>query len=170
MEGRVDPMAELLHKRYGTEIRFAWREFFGAEYGHAIQQLIQAEKLFYMGRSQWLFYQNSFNNCLFLSLQEYLNRMSLAGACKTKQPNGKLISYGNMLLGSHPFPKNHAILAGALEETNRRRNRLEGAHPYDQKTGGRNTPLTKKEQTSLVNLLTDGYKALIVFCKSHGIP
>jgi len=51
---RVDPMAELLHTRYGIPKTPVWRAFFFGEHTHALAQLKQAEKLFDMGRSQWL--------------------------------------------------------------------------------------------------------------------
>ncbi len=166
----VDAMAETLHKRFGSEVNFDWRKFFGTEYGHAQQQLIQAEKLFSAGRSLWLSHQNSFNNCLFLVFQKHLNRFALPGKCLTVNKKGELVKYGTMLLGKHPFPSHHPVVANALDAMNRRRNKLDASHPYDEKTRRRNLPLKKNEQTRLVDLMNKGLNAMVRFCQANGIP
>ena len=165
----VDPMAELLHRRYGIANTPIWKAFFVGEYMHAHRQLMQAEKLFDMGRSQWLNYQNSFNHAAFLVLQEHLNRLKLPGACATKDRHGQLISYGSMLSGTHPFPTNYPHIAVPFDAANRRRNKLDSSHPYDSKTGSRNSALTKREQLALVAQLRRAFEELVNFCGIHGI-
>jgi len=165
----VDPMAELLHARYRIPKTPVWRAFFGGEYLHALQQLRQAGKLFNMGRSQWLNYQNSFNHAAFLALQGHLNRLGLPGACKTTSKAGELINFGNMLSAPHPFPTNRPVIAGAFDNANRRRNKLDSSHPYDSKTGSRNSALTKQEQTSLVTQLKAAFAEVLSLCVAHNI-
>jgi hypothetical protein len=165
----VDPMAELLHGRYGLLKTPVWKAFFGGEYIHALRQMKQAEKLFDMGRSQWLNYQNSFNHAAFLALQGHLNRLRLSGASKIKNKRGELIKYGSMLSGTHPFAVNHAMIARAFDAANRRRNRLDSSHPYDEKTGTRNSALTKREQTLLVNQLKVAFADILSLCTTHNI-
>jgi reverse transcriptase-like protein len=156
----VDPMGEILYRRYNVSKQSFWRVLFANEYLHGLQQLTQAEKLFYMGRSQWLNYQNSFNNTLFLALQAHLNKLGHAGACKTRDKNGKLIKFGSMLAVPHPFPVAYPVIADGLKRTNDRRNKLDSSHPYDEKTGTRNNPLSKREQSDLVNALSRSYVAI----------
>lgn len=165
----VDPMEELLHARYRVPKTPVWRAFFGSEYLHALRQLKQAEKLFDMGRSQWLNYQNSFNHAAFLALQEHLNRLGLSGACKTRNKVGGLIKYGAMLSGTHPFAVHQAVIADAFDSANRRRNKLDSSHPYDEKTGTRNSALTKGEQAVLVTQLKSAFAEIMAICVAHGI-
>lgn len=165
----VDPIAELLHGRYRISNTPVWRAFFGGEYIHALRQLKQAEKLFDMGRSQWLNYQNSFNHAVFLALQKHLNRLGLPGACKTAGKTGELINFGNMLSVPHPFPTNHPKIADAFDAANRRRNKLDSSHPYDSKTGNRNTALSKREQTALVTKLKTAFAEILKICAANNI-
>jgi Reverse transcriptase (RNA-dependent DNA polymerase). len=160
----VDPMAELLHGRYGIAKTPVWRVFFGNEYIHALRQLKQAEKLFDVGRSQWLNYQNSFNHAAFLALQQHLNRLKLPGACKTINKRGELINFGNMLSRPHPFAVNRSVTASGFDAANRRRNKLDSSHPYDSKTKIRNIALTKREQASLVNDLKLAFADILATC------
>jgi hypothetical protein len=165
----VDPMAEILSRRYGIPKEPVWRALFAGEYLHALQELTQAEKLFDMGRSQWLNYQNSFNHAAFLALQEHLNRLGLPGACRTKNKIGELIKYGTMLDGSHPFGTACPTIAGAFRAANSRRNKLDSSHPYDEKTGSRNSPLKRREQGTLVGRLASAYSDVLKLCLTHGI-
>lgn len=165
----VDPMAELLHGRYRITKTPVWRTFFGSEYVHALQQLKQAEKLFHMGRSQWLNYQNSFNHAVFLALQRHLNRLGLPGACKTANKHGELVKFGTMLSGTHPFAVHRPVVASAFDAANRRRNKLDSSHPYDEKTGNRNAPLTKPDQTQLVTQLKAAFAEILAICVANRI-
>jgi hypothetical protein len=162
--GTADPVAEILNKRYGCGADLIWRDLFGVEYGHAVQQLKRAEALFDMGRSEWLNYQNSFNHALFLALQIHLNRLGLPGACKTIGGDGSLVKFGSMLKVPHPFPVAEPLIAGPLDACNKRRNELPSSHPYDEKTQVRTKPLKKKEQADLVRTLGGAYRRIIALC------
>jgi hypothetical protein len=165
----VDPMAEILHKRYGIPNEPVWRAILGSEYLHALQQLTQAEKLFNMGRSQWLNYQNSFNNAALLALQTHLNRIAIPGASKTVDKNGKLIKFGVLLAASHPFAVAHPLIAGGFRAANDRRNKLPSSHPYDEKTRVRNRTLGRREQDSLVASLAITYGEFVNLCRAYNI-
>ena len=165
----ADPMAEILHKRYGSPNDPVWRALFGGEYLHALQQLTQAEKLFAMGRSQWLNYQNSFNNALLLALQIHFNRLALPGACKTTDRTGKLIKFGVILDPRHPFAVAHPLIAGPLRAANDRRNKLPSSHPYDEKTGVRNRALGRREQDAITGRLSQCYTEVVRLCVLHKI-
>jgi hypothetical protein len=165
----VDPMAEILHKRYGLPNEPVWRGLLGGEYLHALQQLTQAEKLFNMGRSQWLNYQNSFNNAAFLALQLHLNRLAIPGASKTVDRNGKLIKFGVLLDAGHPFAVAHPLIAGGFRAANDRRNKLPSSHPYDEKTRVRNRALGRREQDSLTTHLATAYQQFVRLCLANKI-
>lgn len=78
-------------------------------------------------------------------------------------------TYGSMLSGTHPFPTNHPHIAVPFDAANRRRNKLDSSHPYDSKTGIRNSALTKREQLALVAQLRRAFEELINLCGLHGI-
>jgi hypothetical protein len=82
------PIDEEMAKSRGVPKTPVCRALFGGEYSHALAQLKQSEKLFDMGRSQWLNYQNSFNHAAFLALQNHLNRLGLSGASKIRDKHG----------------------------------------------------------------------------------
>jgi hypothetical protein len=167
--GGVDPMAEILCRRYNISNEPVWRALVGGEYLHALQQLTQAEKLFDMGRSQWLNYQNSFNHAVFLALQGHLNRLGLSGACKTINKNGELIKYGVLVGAGQPFATAHPLIAGAFRTSNERRNKLPSSHPYDEKTGTRNRTLKRQEQGGLVVHLAAAYSEIVKLCVANGV-
>jgi len=160
----ADPIAEQLHKRYSCGADQVWRAFFGAKYGHAVQQLKRAEALYDMGKSEWLNYQNSFNNALFLALQTHLNRLMLPGACKTVGRDGRLVKYGNLIDSAQIFSRSHPDIASAFSAANTRRNKLPSSHPYDEKTQARTRALRKGEQRKLVTKLSNAYEQVIKLC------
>ncbi len=162
-------MAEILHKRYGVPNAPVWRGLLSGEYLHALQQLTQAETLYAMGRSQWLNYQNSFNNAIFLALQAHLNGLALPGACTTTDRTGKLIKFGVLLDAGHPFALSHPLIAGALRAANDRRNKLPSSHPYDEKTSVRNRALGRREQDTVVGRLTLAYAEVVKLYLAHNL-
>lgn len=165
----VDPLAEIIGKRFAVPIVQVWRPLFGSEYGHALQQAKQADSLYDMARSQWLNYQNSFNHALFLALQRHLNAKVLTGACTTIGKNGELVNFGSLLDGNGKFAKAYPAIASALEMCNRRRNRLDSSHPYDSKSLRRNEPLRRIEQSHLRIQLAGAYNGIIGVCKAIGL-
>lgn len=166
---QADPVSETVARRYGCARELVWRKLFGIEYGHALEQLVRAEALFNMGRSEWLNYQDSFNNALFLALQKQFNRLSLPGECRTKGANGHLVKYGSMLTAPHPFAVAHPNIAAALDHCHRRRNKLPSSHPYDEKTQRRSKSLSKREQADIVKKLTIAYEDVVRICAANGI-
>jgi hypothetical protein len=165
----VDPMAEIVNRRYGVPNEPVWRALLAGEYLHALQQLTQAEKRFDMGRSQWLNYQNSFNHAVFLSLQAHLNRLGLPGTCKTSNKHGELIKYGVLVGAGQPFASARPLIAGAFRSANERRNKLPSSHPYDEKTGTRNRALKRQEQGGLVVQMAAAYSEIVNLCLANGL-
>jgi hypothetical protein len=53
-KGRLDPMGEIMSRRYGLRIWTGWRKLFASEYVHALQILSSADAVFNSGKSKWL--------------------------------------------------------------------------------------------------------------------
>ncbi len=159
--GPVDPMGEILTRRYGIDQWTGWKILFGPEYVHAVQILSQADPVFDSGRSHWLSHQNSFNHALFIALQKHFNKKSLSGAMKTHDSHGHIIDFGSLLDINKPFAKHYSSIAVAFRDVNKRRNALPGSHPYEKKGGARAQHLKKGEQTVLVKKLSVAYGEII---------
>lgn len=152
----ADPMGELIGSRYGVKAS-VWRTLFGAEYAHNHRQLVSAESAFNINRSEWLNYQNSFNHALFWALQNHLKAIGAPGATNATDRS----AFGNLIDPAQPFAKAYPRIAKAFEAANRRRNSLPSSHPYDKKTGKPTRHLSKKEQSKLIDLLTDAFTDLV---------
>ena len=91
---KVDPIAEILHARYGVPRGKSWHQLLAAEYVHALGLLKQAEAVFAGGHSFWLSCQNSFNQTLFLALQRHLAATGHLAACTTIDKKGRVVDFG----------------------------------------------------------------------------
>jgi len=154
----VDPIAEILERRYGLDRKKSWRTLMGPDYVHALGLLKQAEAAFSSGMSFWLASQNSFNHAIFVALQRHLNQTGKPGACKFIARNGQLVDFGVMLDPSGPFSRHYPGIADCFREMNVRRNRLPVAHPYEKKTGMRTKHLRVQERNMFVGKLRKAYK------------
>jgi hypothetical protein len=132
---RVDPIAEILNRRYGIQPSRSWHVLLAADYVHALGLLKQAEVAFAGGRSFWLACQNSFNQAIFLALQRHLAAIAHPAACTIRDKTGQLVDFGNTLDANGPFSKNCPSIGACFREMNQRRNRLPVSHPYEKKTG-----------------------------------
>lgn len=154
---RVDPIAEILHARYGVTGGKSWHQLLGGEYVHALGILKQAEAAFASGRSFWLICQNSFNQTAFLALQRHLTTIGHPGATKTIDRNGFLVDFGPTLDPNGPFSKNCSVIADCFREMNARRNRLPVAHPYEKKSTLQSRHLQAQERNRFIGLLRVAY-------------
>jgi len=154
----VDPIAEILERRYGLRQGKSWPALLGSDYVHALGLLKQAEAAFNTGMSFWLACQNSFNHAIFVALQRHLNETGKPGACKFRDRKGRLVDFGVMLDKSGPFSKCHPGIADCFREMNARRNRLPVAHPYEKKTGMQTRHLRVQERNRFVAQLRKAYK------------
>jgi hypothetical protein len=157
----VDPMGEILTRRYGTPQWGRWRNLLASEYSHALQLLSIADAAYDMGRSQWLTYQNSFNHCLLLAFLNWLTAKGLLAPVKTVGSNGNAVKFGSLVDPNQTFAKAHPIVASAFARANTRRNTLPGSHPYEQSGGKRTQHLRKNEQTRIAAELTNAYAEII---------
>ena len=155
---RVDSIAEILKARYQTPTGKPWRKLLGKEYNHALGILKQAEASF-DSKDSWLMCQNSFNQAIFLRLQEHLKVLGHPAACCTTNRNGELINFGITLEAGAPFSKNCPGIGDPFWEVNERRNRLPEAHPYQKKTVTRSQHLGLQERDDLLTKLRAAYAA-----------
>lgn len=161
--GAVDQIATVLAARYDCLAQPIWRPLLGQEYGHALQILRQADALFDSHRSQWLQYQNSFNDAATRAFVGFLAKHGLPGTNKLVRPDGGLVKFGSIVQPNGPCDRNHGVFAGAMRSCNDRRNKLPGSHPYDDKGGAKNTFLRKAEQNTLRVELQAAYNYLVSF-------
>lgn len=154
---RVDSIAEILRSRYGVPRGKSWHTLLAAEYVHALGLLKQAEAAFAGGRSFWLACQNSFNQTVFLALQQCLAATGHPAACTTVDKKGQLVDFGVTLDANGPFSKNSPSVGGCFRDMNARRNHLPVSHPYEKKTAAQSRHLTAKERNQFVARLRVAY-------------
>lgn len=160
----IDPMGEILAKRYGIEKWNGWRKFFGDDYVHSLQILSQGDAVFKGGRSIWLRNQNSFNHALFLKLQKHLHAKSLSGSIRLLNKKREYLPYGTLLDPNNSFSTNHPAIADGLRACNKRRNNLPESHPYGV-SGVKTRWLRKREQYEIFKKLKISYKEVINLLK-----
>ena len=158
---KVDPIAEILHGRYGTHRGKSWHKLLREEYVHALGLLKQAEAAFDRGRSYWLACQNSFNQTVFLALQRHLQATNHAGACTTVDTNGQLVNFGVTLDPNGPFSRNCGRTADCFREMNTRRNHLPVSHPYKKETATQSQYLKAQERNRFVSQLRGAYQDVV---------
>jgi len=156
----IDPLGEILSRRYGIPQWEGWKTLLRSEYAYALQLLAIADSAYHIARSQWLSYLNSFNHTLFIALQEYLHANRLAGMMKTKGKDGKLVKFGTLVDANQPFANHYPTIADGLRDANSRRNTLPLSHPYEVMGGARTRHLRKQEQVSLTEKLSKSYKEI----------
>jgi hypothetical protein len=158
---KVDPIAEILHARYGVQRGKSWHKLLGTEYVHALGLLKQAEAAFAGGRSFWLACQNSFNQTVFLALQRHFAATGHAAACKIIDKNGQLVDFGVTLNVNGPFSKNCPTIGDCFRDMNTRRNHIPVSHPYEKKTAAKSQHLKTQERNRYVALLRRAYADLV---------
>jgi len=158
-----DWVAERLGRRFGGSFAEIWRSLLGAEYEHALQILMDADAMFDSAPSNWLQFQDSFNDVVVRQFISYLEQRRLRGSQRTVATNGQLVGYGNLLQGNRPFASAFPQVCDGLLTVHNRRNRVPGSHPYDQRGGTRNTWLSRSERNSLVVRLGSALREIAVF-------
>ena len=147
----VDPIAEILNRRYGVTQTKSWKTLLGSEYSHVLRLLKLAEAAFNAARSNWLASQNSFNHAIFLALQHRLNTANHPAACRMQARNGKPVDFGVMLDSNSQFSRNCRKVADCFRAINSRRHSLPAIHPYEKKTGRRARHLSPQERKQFVS-------------------
>jgi hypothetical protein len=159
----IDPMGELLHRRYEIPKFNEWRSLLGNEYTYALQLLNQADAVYDLSRSRWLQEQNAFNHTLFAELYSKLIRRNLIvidNMVKSPEEAKTFHAYGPLLNKNKNFSKRYPVIGEAFRVCNIRRNTLPGSHPYDN-SGQKNKLLTVKERSELTDKLREAYTEIL---------
>jgi len=159
---RVDPIGEIIARRYEIPGSLKWKRLLGPEYDHALAILNTAEVAFQPARSSWLQHQDSFNDIIIRTFIGLLGAASLPGHMRTVNRKGELIGYGQLLDANKPFARRFSRLADCMREVHTRRNRVPGSHPYSCKGRGRSRFLSKPEQKRLWYVLKLAYADLLL--------
>lgn len=159
----VDQVGELLEQRYGPMPARRWRDLLQAEYNHALSLIRKAESSFEAGRGQWLMYQNSFNDLVLRAFIQFLDNNGFPGVTTLVGRNNKIVKFGSLLDSNNPFSRRHPTVADPFRAMNTRRNRLPGAHPYDEKGGAQNSYLRRREQRGLARGLTGAFQEMMTW-------
>lgn len=160
---KIDPMGEVLSKRYNIPKYNGWKKILGQEYTHALQILKQADAVYLSCRSKWLTDQNSFNHSLFAELYAILvnsNVIAIDSFIKKPEEAKTVKGYGKLLNSSKNFSKKYPIIGQALFDCNNRRNSIPLSHPYNN-SGKQNKWLTANERKELTLKLKNAYTEII---------
>jgi hypothetical protein len=160
----LDIIGEIIEARYGVRTSGHWQRLLGAEYVHAMGLLVQADVAFFSGRSYWLSHLNSFNQVLFLQLQDHLAAKGQPGVVTTRNVSGELLDYGVTLQAGNAFSKAYPAIADCFRSMNVRRNKLPGSHPYDKKTAAQTRYLAASERNRFVAQLRKAYAEVLPLC------
>lgn len=160
---KVDPMGELLSKRYKIPKYDGWKRILGQEYTHALQILKQADAVYLSSRSKWLLDQNAFNHSLFAELYSKLVSLRVIiidNVIKKPEDVKKATIYGKLLNQNKNFPRAYPTVGEAFRDCNLRRNSMPDSHPYNN-SGQQNKWLTIEERKMFTVKLKDAYTKII---------
>lgn len=161
-----DIIGRILSQRYKIPYWPSWRLLFGTEFQYAHSILSIAEPQYHF-KSPWLDSQDSFNDALFRALNRLLVSKNAPGSIFTNPKSG-IEDYGNLLYNGN-FVKIYPQLAAQLQVVHARRCTLPSTHPYDKKTGKKNTPLNTYEQRQMVAHLRVAYNEIIQIASKLGL-
>ena len=164
---KFDQIGDILRDRFEVDYWGKWRNVFGSEYVHALSMLLSADAKYASDPSEWLSWQDSFNDALFKAMQSHLVRLGLPGACSVTNRFGELIDYGVLLDPSKAFATTCPGIAAPFRAAHARRNRLPTNHPYEKKTAQRSTYLRPKERNDVARGLAAAYREIIALLDSH---
>jgi hypothetical protein len=164
---KFDQIGDILKKRFEIAYWRKWRNVFGPEYTHALSMLLSADAKYASDPSEWLSWQDSFNDALFKVLQGHLGRLCLPGACSVSNKFGELIDYGVLLDPKKEFATCHPGIATPFREAHSRRNRLPSNHPYEKKTAKATEYLKSRERNKVARDLATAYQEIRTLLDSH---
>ncbi len=75
---RYDQVGNILSTRFAIDYWSKWRHVFGTEFAHALSVLLSGEAKYESAPSEWLSWQDSFNDALFRATQRHLARLGAA--------------------------------------------------------------------------------------------
>jgi hypothetical protein len=158
---KTDQISDILVRMYDITPSFEWRSLLGPDFIHALSILIQAERMYLPAPSNWLQFQNSFNDAVLRRFLTFLLSKNIFGGKPHSNKFGSLIDIGVLLDPSCQFSKTYPLIANCFREINARRNKIPGSHPYDKKTGQQTTFLKSHERNRFALNLKDAFNLII---------
>lgn len=158
---RFDQIGDILRDRFGIEYWRKWRNVFGSEYSHALSMLLSADAKYDSDPSEWLSWQDSFNDALFRAAQAHMGRLQLLGACPLANRFGELIDYGVLLDPNQAFATARPGIATPFRVAHARRNCLPTNHPYEKKTARQTKYLKRQERARITKELGPAYRDIV---------
>lgn len=164
---KYDQIGNVLSSRFEIDYWPKWRHLFGSEYAHALSVLLSGEAKYDSDPSEWLSWQDSFNDALFRATQRHLARLGFTGACPLTNTYGELIDYGSLLDANKVFARTYPNLATSLRLTHVRRNQLPSSHPYEKKTAKRTRFLKARERNEITGRLATAFREVVALLDGH---
>jgi hypothetical protein len=164
---KFDQIGDILRDRFEIDYWRKWRNVFGSEYAHALSMLLSADAKYASDPSEWLSWQDSFNDALFKVMQGHLGRLGLPGASSVMNNFGELIDYGVLLDPNKAFATTYPAIATPFRVAHARRNRLPTNHPYEKKTAKQTKYLKPKERNDMARELAAAYREIIALLDSR---
>jgi hypothetical protein len=164
---KFDQIGDILRNRFEIDYWRKWRKVLGREYAHALSLLHSVDAKYASDPSEWLSWQDSFNDALFKAIQRQLNRLNLPGACSLTNKFGELIEYGVLLDAKKTFAMTYPGIAEPFRNAHARRNALPTSHPYEKKSAKQTKFLKPKERNELAQELEAAYSEVLALLDSH---
>lgn len=162
----IDPLGELLARRYGIDHCDSWQKLLGGDYDHANAVAFLADKSFYADRNAWLNYTDALNDVMV----RYFIRLLSAKKPSVKWPSveygkgadkGKPLEYGKLLDRQNQLSKHYPVIVLGFGLLHDRRSGNPMSHAYNQKTSRPTEILRTGEQRELWRALCRSYDVLL---------
>jgi hypothetical protein len=161
----IDPIGEILSKRYAVKLSTIWTNLLGTDVDHANEILYMSEKSFHIDKNSWISYLDSFNDLVFRRFISLI--VSTVTPPKSKHwpslvnKNGESIDYGILLDPQNQISQIYPDLTSGLRNFHIRRSKSPTSHAFNKKTGLKSQIILSKEQKILVAELNKSYTLLI---------
>jgi len=159
---KIDTIGQILKNRYDIIYFNKWRKFLGKVYEHANKLIYYANKSFYIDRSVWTNYIDSFNDIVIRKFIELLNvkRLYIKWP-KIIDKNGDNIDIGVVIDKNNKLSKEYPNIIGEFRKFHERRSTTPASHAFVKKTVKPTKIIRSKEQKELSDCLKNSYNNLI---------
>jgi len=165
---KIDQISDILVERYKIKSSTIWSSILGSEYIHALQILLQSDKIYDAAPSTWLPLQDSFNDVLTRSLAAYFTRKGMPSQ-RTIDSKGKIIDIGVLLSPSQTLCRSYPQIFGELRLVHTRRSSLPSSHAYEKRTGKRTSYLRHRGRKKFKDALRRAYSKIVTLVESNGL-
>lgn len=156
----ADPVGRIIARRFGIPKK-SWKKMLQSAYGQAFALAVEAEAVFDIGRSQWLMFQNSLNDLILRDFVTHIQRAGMHSEISLVDKNNKSLTFGLIVQEGGLLDRVLPEIASGFRRANDRRNTLPDAHPLERKTGKPTVPLSKAQQTDLVQGLKKTFDEIV---------